>query len=145
MTAAKELLFWLLRKVKDRLAASERGGRGRADRDPCPGHSALLQRLGADVCAVAGLAEWPLAALALRVVWKTAYEVATAEAHATVHRQLAADVLCGIAEKVVQLAGAADPSAAGTAVEEALGGLQEQQRQVPVARSVWLVYGVVGK
>ena len=132
LAAAKELLFWLLRKVKDRFAGSVRAGRGRADRDPCPGHSAFLQQLGADAGAVAGLAEWPLAGLALRVVWRTAYEVATGEAHGTVHRQLAADVLCAAAKRVVELAAAAEAAAGGTraAVEEALPGLREQQRQV---------------
>ena len=116
--------------MKDRFAGSERGGRARADRDPCPGHSAFLQRLGADACAVAGLPEWPLAPLALRVVWKTAYEVAMAETHVTVHRQLAVDILCGVAERVVELASAADDSVAAVAMDEAFAGVQEQQRQV---------------
>ena len=53
-----------------------------------------------------------------------------AETHVTVHRQLAVDILCGVAERVVELASAADDSVAAVAMDEAFAGVQEQQRQV---------------
>ena len=61
------------------------------------------QTLIIDCCAVLGCAEWPVAPLMLRALWKFTYEICIKDSFPLTHRNLAAELLGVIVIRVQQI------------------------------------------